>query len=371
MKPIYLPDYENSILNLSNSILKSYQITPNHSTIPLVDELLKQQFRNVVLIVVDGLGSKNIDRLMPATSILHQWQVSTLSSVFPPTTVAATTALLSAKSPIETGWLGWCQYIKEVDKSVVFFTNQDYYDEATIFEDHLASKYVAYETILEQIHKAQPHVKTLDIFPAFRTPTHITFQKQVETLLTTLEEDMSHFVYVYWDQLDSKMHEFGPGSVEVKAQADEIEQAILYLHDHLPSDTIALITADHGQVEVCPIDITKYQAIMDCLRIEPSIESRATSFFVKEDRKEVFEQTFRHYFRDYFVLYTKEDVLKMKLFGNGTPHPKFDEFLGDYLAVAIDHYYFKMNRGRMEMRGQHAGILVDEMLVPLIVLQKK
>lgn len=371
MKPIVFPNYQQSILSLSNSLLAHYGAKTHHATLPIVDEFLKKGYRNVLLVLIDGLGQANLDRLSDPHSVLREHRIGTINSVFPPTTVAATTAIMSGKAPIETGWLGWCQYVAELDKSVVFFTNKDYFNDDTVFDHPVAARHVPYVSIYEQIEAASPDVRTHEIFPAFRTPQNDTFVKQVEAVLAATKEPGRHFAYVYWDQLDSLMHEFGPGSVEVKRQLDQIEEGVALLNEQIGEDTIVLLTADHGQVDVCPIDLTKYTALWDTFAHEPSIESRATSFFVKPGLEPHFESLFKLFFRDYFVLYKKEDVLQMELFGPGTAHPKISEFLGQYLAIAIDSYYFKTNRGRFEMKGQHAGLCADEMLVPLVVLRKR
>lgn len=371
MEPIFFPDYHNSIVSLSNSILKFFDCPTHHKSLPLLDAVFSRGYQNVVLILIDGMGQANIERLLSKESIIRKRNIHTLSSVFPPTTVAATTSLLSGKSPIQSGWLGWCQYVKEEDKSIVFFTNKDYYNEEATFDYSIADTYVQYESILSQVKRINPNVQTTEIFPAFRTPEHTTFEREIDTLEKVIHQKGSHFAYIYWDKLDSLMHEFGPGSIEVYHEAKRIETVLEHLEERLPKNTICLITADHGQVDVCPIDLSKYPALLETLEHMPSIESRATSFFVKRDQLSKFEQLFKEYFRDSFVLYSKADVLQFELFGQGVPHPKFDEFMGDYLAIAIDRYYFKMNHVRTHMRGQHAGLLRDEMLVPLLLFEKK
>lgn len=52
-------------------------------------------------------------------------------------------------------------------------------------------------------------------------------------------------------------------------------------------------------------------------------------------------------------------------------HPKFEEFIGDYLAIAISNkgiaYSYKSNR----FVSNHAGMTKQEMKIPIITINKK
>ncbi len=115
------PNYKNSIVNFSNSIIKHFGATPFHSSIPEVDKFLEGK-KKVVLFLFDGMGKYVIEKHLPEDSFLRKHTFHYMTSTFPPTTVAATDALLSAKFPSETGWLGWTQYFSEVDKNVNMFS---------------------------------------------------------------------------------------------------------------------------------------------------------------------------------------------------------------------------------------------------------
>lgn len=371
MYRIVFPDYQNSILNVTTSILKHYGVSSKYTTNATLDEILKKKYRNVVYILVDALGTEILKRHHQVSPELNKDCVQEITSVFPPTTVSATTSVLTGLPPITTGWFGWCQYVKELDKSVVFFLNRDYYNEATVFEENVASKIVSVKKIYEMIEEKNPSVKTMEIFPAFSQPHHDTFMKQCHTIFSTCEEAGEHFIYTYWDKLDTIMHDKGPGSIEVNNMVASIEAGYIYLKENLGEDTIVILIADHGQVGVCPIELRRYTDIWDTFIHEPSIESRAATFFIKDEKKDEFETLFLKYFREYFILLKKSDVIEMELFGPGISHERFDEFIGDYLAIAVDHYYFKMAEGPYFMRGQHAGLLEEEMMVPLIIHTKK
>ncbi|MDD3123156.1 MAG: alkaline phosphatase family protein [Candidatus Izemoplasmatales bacterium] len=369
--PIVFPDYQNSILNVTSSILKYYGVSTHISSNQLLDKELQKKYRNVVYILVDALGVETLRRHEPVSKSLNKDFKQTITSVFPSTTVAATTAVLTGLPPITTGWLGWCQYVKEVDKSVIFFKNQDYYNDSTVFNQNMSNLVAPVKKIYDLIEDVNDNVKTVEIFPAFSQSEHNTFMKQCHTIVSTCKEKGKHFIYTYWDQLDFIMHETGPGSIEANKMLESIDKGYHYLTESIEDDTIIILIADHGQVEVCPIELRKYPKLWDTFIHEPSIESRATAFFIKPDRKAEFEEKFNHYFREYYMLLTKEEVLKMDLFGYGKKHPRIDEFLGDYLAIAIGHFYFRLSTDKLIMRGQHAGLLKEEMQVPLIIHTKK
>ena len=102
----------------------------------------------------------------------------------------------------------------------------------------------------------------------------------------------------------------------------------------------------------------------------PSIEPRALNLFIKEEKKEQFEQEFQKAFGDKFLLWTKEQTLQSKIFGTGTVHPNFEKMLGDYLAIAIDDLSIYSTKEEADFFvGVHAGLTEDEMMIPLIIVE--
>ena len=98
---IVLPDYENSVLNLINSILKYYNVETKYDGLSVLDEKLKNKYKNIVLIVLDGMGEEILNLTSP-NGFLKSNQKSVITSVFPSTTTAAMTTYYSGKPPIET-----------------------------------------------------------------------------------------------------------------------------------------------------------------------------------------------------------------------------------------------------------------------------
>lgn len=53
---ILFPDYNHSILNLITSILKYYKVSTQYNTLEKIDQLLEKQYKNIVLVILDGMG---------------------------------------------------------------------------------------------------------------------------------------------------------------------------------------------------------------------------------------------------------------------------------------------------------------------------
>jgi len=299
MKSLFYPDYKNTILNVSNSLLKYYGCETFAPSLPLLDNILaNKEFRNIALVLVDAMGESTLQNHSEQAKNIASDKVATISSVFPPTTVAATTSVLTGKPPISTGWIGWMQYVRDIDRNVVFFKNKDYYDESAKIDIPVANTYVPVTEIYDIFKAKNPDLTTKEIFPAFREPEHDTFAKQLETLNTEFEKPGRHFAYVYWDQLDSVMHEFGPDSQEAADTLDAVDKGYSAIKEKLPSDSIVIMIADHGQIAVKPIKLYEYEKIWSLLEKKPSIESRAVTFWVKEGKKDDFEREFLSNFRN-------------------------------------------------------------------------
>ncbi len=368
MKLIY-PNYTNSILNVSNSILKHYNVPNKFASLPYLDKELEKKYNHIIYILLDGLGVNVLKHHLSEAQGLRKHLKQEIQSVFPSTTVAATDAVLSGFPPYVNGHLGWSQYFKEADRNIVVFKNIDYYTNEP-YPINLREKYLSFKRLGEQIEEVNPQITTKEFLPNFATNGSSSFAEQVEkVLISTHNTDLS-FNYVYWTEPDLTEHLYGIYSDEVHEVIQLLNSDFESLIEHITDDTKVIVIADHGLTDIEEVPLMKETKLTELLVRKPSIEPRNVTFFVKEGKETLFKDRFNNLFGDKYLLFTKEEVVEKGLYGRGIPHKKFDEFVGNFVAVAIDKYMFTLGESK-GYKGHHAGLTEDEMIVPLITYSKK
>ena len=363
---ILYPDYENSILCIPNSLLSHYGAAAHCASHPRLDALLAQGFRNVVLMVFDGMGADMLAHTLPPGAFLRRHMDTTLTSVYPSTTTAAITTFESGLPPIVHGWLGWSCYFDALKQAVELFTNKtDEGKEAAPY--NVADRHLHYAVIDDQIRAAAPEVEVYRVSPFSRTHYAATAAEVCTHVRTLCQAPGRKFVYAYHPRPDWDMHDHGSNAEPVKQLIKHIDDEISRLCVTL-KDTLVLVTADHGMTDTKDVYLSDTPEIAECLALPPSIESRCLSLFVKEEYKATFADRFQDRFGADFLLWSKEEALNSGIFGTGTPHPQALAFMGDYIAPATGKIRIaKPNRPKFA--AMHAGLRPEEMIVPLITAE--
>lgn len=364
---VKLINYDNSILSVSSSILKHYNCEARHKTNELLDKRLERNPRNIVLVLLDGMGAHSLKELLPPKAFLRQNMVDEISSVFPPTTVAATTSVLSGLSPVEHGRLGWYLYYEEIKDNVTVFTNIRQTTGKPASEENLADKYMPYKDIFTQIREnSNAKSYLISSFSEFKCRSSAQMFKEAKAIC---EDGNENFIYCYWYNPDTDMHEHGTRNWRVKKDMYILNSQVRRFCEEV-KDTTVIVIADHGLVDIEWDSISEHPKINAMLRHKPTIERRAASLFVHEGLQEDFAKQFRKEFGDKFMLLTRREVLEGGMLGEGEKHKMIDEFLGDFLAVSTDKWSLDGQKGDSDMRASHAGLTKEEMTVPLIVVER-
>ena len=278
------------------------------------------------------------------------------------------------------GWIAWSQYFKEYGRSIDVLANRDSYTGEVYGNAKLdIQDLINYISIYEQIEKASPDVKAYEINPSHcssRSKRNIkanTIDILCDYIEAICKNTDKNFILAYNDNPDGLLHKYGCESIEAKDFVLDAEKKIENLCNKLAgTNTLLIISADHGHKDIENMyEILNMEDIQDCLILPPSLEGRCTTFWVKEDKKTKFEHIFKEKFKEEFLLYTKEELLRKNLLGFGKQHKKIDDFLGDYISISVKESSFKMgtyiSRESPEKKSTHCGLSAEEMEVPLII----
>lgn len=363
-------NYNECLTNLACSIRKYFGLEYKHNTLSYVDELLeKNKPENVVLMLFDGMGSNILTRALDEKTFFRLNKIKDITTVFPATTTAATTSIQTGLNPVEHGWLAWNTYIKPLDKIITMFLNSEKGKEDIVVNEYLNLKKheLKTNTVVADI-KQKGQDKAYSLFP-FGNEHYKNLDDMLEKIETIVSQDGKKFIYAYDDEPDHTMHMVGTDTKEaiqlIKERNDKVEKLSSKL-----KNTMLIIVADHGHKNIENIYLNDYPTIKNMLKRSTSNEPRSCMFKVKEEYLEQFPLEFNKYFGSDFRLYTKQDIIDSKLYGDGVPNPLFEDALGDYIAIAYDSNKAILDNGDAELKSTHAGYSDDEIYIPIIVVNK-
>ena len=362
-------NYNECLTNLACSIRKYFELDYKHNTLDYIDKLLEEYNpKNVVVLLCDGMGSNIMDRILSKDSFLIKNRLKAITTVFPATTVAATTSITTGLNPVESGMLGWDSYYKDLDNVYATFLGYKKGSVEGDLPDPEANKYneehMKTKTIAEYINEAGKY-KGYNLMPFGQDP-YLDIYDMDERIIELCKSDGKKFIYAYDEDPDHTMHRLGWEDPEVQKIFHTINERVEKL-SKLVKDTVFIVVADHGHTNVENILLEDYPDVVDCFKRTTSMEPRATNFFIKEDKKYEFKELFNKYFGNYYDLYSIDEVIESKLFGDGEENPIYRDLLGDFLAIAKTEK--TLIYGNQMFKSHHAGYTEDEIMIPLIVFK--
>jgi len=357
------PNYNDSVVSLANSIRKHFDLEVYHNTLSDLDDVLKKDYKNVVVILYDGMGSHIFKKVL-RNSFFNKHFKRSISSVLPSTTTASTTSIQTGLYPSEHNWLGWNIYLEPIDEIFTLYTNKIKDTDIDVRDYHVGNRYIPYKTIVDEINEKGKY-EAYALFP-FGDDCYNDVSSMYERIIDLTKTPGKKYIYAYYDNPDALMHDYGIGSFEMKENIKMLNKKTKEMCEKL-EDTLVIVTADHGHINVKDINLDNYPDFKATLNGDIALEGRCCSFRVND--KEKFELLFNKYFSKDFILKTHDEALNEKIFGDGT-NKYLDSTVGDYIAIATTDKMFSYKERDVVFKSAHAGITIDEMEVPLIIIER-
>ena len=256
MSKIVYPNYKNSLINVSSSLFKYYDLETTYSSLPILDKYLEKKYQHIVVFLIDAMGEEIINKHLPHHSFLKEKVISQITSVCPSTTSAATTAFLSAKSPLQTGWFAWQQYFKKHERHIILFLNEDYYSKEKLAVNIIKDE-LPYESIFDQLAIKKPQIQAKSTIFEDKKKKFLSLNKLIRFVKKEVKSKKETFTYAYYPKLDSLMHEFGTTHKKVHKLLLKINQKLERLSKSKKDDTLVIVYS-HGQIDTEKINLVHH-----------------------------------------------------------------------------------------------------------------
>jgi hypothetical protein len=319
----------------------------------------------VMLLVLDGLGWNQLETHRDLIPSLAEFRGGPITTVAPSTTATALTSLTTGLAPSDHGLVGYRIAMGDTIMNVLRWGD----------ESGDLSRAFPPETIQSCppfLGSSVPVLSRAELEGTGFTRAHLSGVKPrgwraSSSIAVTAREAFANgetFVYAYYDGVDKIAHErgFGPYYEAELAHVDHLVSAIV---DALPSDTVLIVTADHGQVHVGD-RIVVHDSGIDNLVARQSGEGRFRWLHSVRGRERSLLDACRKYSEIAWVV-TRDQVVDEGWFGPRTPDA-IARRLGDVALVARAPVSFEDPAESFgpQLVCRHGSLTADEMLIPLL-----
>jgi hypothetical protein len=358
-----LPSYDGAcITNVVPALLHPSDVAPSWLPASAMGA------ERIVLLVLDGLGWNQLTPRRASTPTLSGLDGGPITTVAPSTTATALTSISTGLPPGEHGIVGYRMAVHGEVLNVLRWNTAAGDARQTIPPGKV------------QVHPAfggqRPPVVTRAEFErsgftlAHLDETRFTGYRTLGTLaaeVVRLARSGEPFVYAYYEGLDKVSHEYG-----LRAQYDEelrwIDHLVATLLERLPSGTVLVVTADHGQVEVPADHVIELPGEVQSHVATQSGEGRFRWLHARGGRAGAMLDAARGSLGHVAWVRSREEAIAEGWYGPVVTDAAASR-LGDVLLAAkgTAAFHDHNDTGPYVLVGRHGSLTEDEMLVPLLV----
>jgi hypothetical protein len=240
---------------------------------------LTREHERVAVVLLDAFGWAFVQRHADHP-FLQRLQIEPVASQFPSTTTAHLTTLYTGLPVAQHGLYEWCVYEPQLDATILPLPFVTAAGEPLTLDPRTV---VPGPTFFEQLdvpaRVLQPKEIAFGAYnaAAFAGATVDPYQRFEEAVTRlTATPGLTH---LYWDKIDAAGHRYGPSHPEFTAHSLAALDAL-----NTVRDTFIVVTADHGQIDVGPIDHldVEWPPLLEHLRQPPAGSARDCFLHVRD-----------------------------------------------------------------------------------------
>lgn len=361
-----LPDYGGACLSEVVPVLLARAARASAGTLPGWLPPAVAAARQVVLLVLDGLGWEQLVARRAAAPTLAALAGGPITSVAPTTTATALTSIVTGSSPARHGTIGYRLSTAAGVLNVLRWTAAGHDARASVPPERFRRVPPFCGTCPPVVSRAEfagtgfteAHLHGVPLV-GWRMPS--TLRVEIRRLLAAGEA----FVYAYYDGIDKIAHETGLGE-HYLAELEATDRLIADIASELPAGAALVVTADHGQVEVRSDPVALPSEIAEDV-VLLSGEGRFRWLHARPGAAGRVLEACRAAYRDVAWVKHRDEVVAENWFG-GTPEPAVMAMLGDVALVpfAPVAFYDPSDSGELRLVSRHGSLTPAEVLVPLV-----
>jgi predicted AlkP superfamily pyrophosphatase or phosphodiesterase len=370
---------------------------------------LPTRYDTVIFFFVDAFGWRFFERYAEKYAFLKtvrsQGTVSKLTSQFPSTTAAHVTCMHTGLDVGQSGVYEWNYYEPLVDDiiSPLMFsyardkTLRDTVKNASIPPTQFFPRQTFYQTLesrgvtshILQYQSYTPSTYSDIVFRGARVHPYATLYEALTTLtdlLVNKPQTVPSYYFFYFDRIDASCHNYGPFSHQFEDEVDKflttLDQVFYQSVHGKAGNTLLMMTADHGQVEVNPRNtyylnqqvpgITRYlKTNKRAHLLVPAGSARDMFLHVKEEWVDTLVMELQQRLAGRAEVYRTSELLAQNFFGLQPPSHLFLDRVGNVVILPYKHeavWWYEEGKFSMHFYGHHGGLTPEEMEIPLMLL---
>ncbi len=397
------PLYDSYCFSQIPSAIADCLTGSHHSRLP-ADSLagLPSTYDKVILLLIDGFGWRFIDRFGEDLPLLRQalnhGVASKLTTQFPSTTSVHVTTIHTGLPVGKSGIVEWNYYEPSLDRIIASLPFSFYgdngretmaqagVDPATIFPVQTFYHQLQSQGIPAYVFQHHNYAQSSYSKTVCDGATMVGY-RTVPEAIATLNQLLSHpgkgYYLLYIDSVDAISHRYGPSSPQTEAEVQGVLillESLLYSAVAKRNDTLMLVTADHGQ-----IDVSEEQTIYleeQCSKLLPWVSRNAQGellvpsggprdFFlhVRDEALLEAEAYLAQQLEGIASVVRTKDFIDQGYFGDAGA--LLQSRLSNLIILPHKPWMIRWHRNSDSnhvTRGHHGGLTAEEMEIPLLAI---